>query len=421
MARGKIAGRYELIEPLGIGAMGSVWLGEDAELGRQVAVKLLGRNPDRARFEREAHAAAALGHPHICRLYDYGQADDEPYIVLEYLPGGSLEERLARAEPLPDEEAMRIARGLSGALAHAHERGVVHRDLKPSNVLFDAEGRAKIADFGIARLGGADTLTEAGTILGTAAYISPEQAAGEPATAASDVYSWGVILFRMLTGKLPFEAPSAVELARKHRDEPAPPLEGFRPDAPPILGAAVLAALAKDPRTRPADGAALLHLLGDEPGARPPLEEHPTQVLTRPGIRRRRPPLVLGALGVLGLLAAGIGAAFLAVRENVGDAPQPSSTPLSSSSLPAASTEASTSAPPISATAASTTEPTTSTQQTATPPPLPTTAPTGTTPPTTDPTEPEPPPTIEPTTSETTTAATTTADTVATTPTTGPP
>ena len=138
------------------------------------------------------------------------------------MPGGTLEERLRDGKPLPDDEAFAIAAGVAAGLAHAHARGVVHRDLKPANVLFDEEGRPKLADFGIARMAAGDgTLTEAGTVLGTAAYISPEQAAGAPATEASDVYSFGVILYRMLTGRLPFESDDPMQLVMQHRDEHA--------------------------------------------------------------------------------------------------------------------------------------------------------------------------------------------------------
>src|SRR5438067_11217518 len=237
MAAELIGGRYRLDELLGRTGMSEVWAAHDTELRRRVAIKLLAPDADRARFEREARAAAALSHPSITQIYDYGEAGGRPYMVLEYLPGGTLEERLApgNRKPLSDEDALRIAGEVAAGLAHAHSRGVVHRDLKPANVLFDAEGRAKIADFGIARMGGSGTLTEAGTVLGTASYISPEQAAGLPATPASDVYSFGVMLFRMLTGRLPFESRNAMELVRMHRDDEPPPVSAFRRDAPPAL------------------------------------------------------------------------------------------------------------------------------------------------------------------------------------------
>jgi serine/threonine-protein kinase len=213
-----IAGRYRLEERLGLGGMSEVWAATDTELERRVALKLLSPNADNARFEREARAVASLGHPNITQLYDYGEENGRPYMVLEYLPGGTLEEHLQSGKPLPDLDARRIAAELAAGLAHAHARGVVHRDLKPANVLFDQEGRAKLADFGIARMvAGEGTLTEAGTVLGTAAYISPEQAAGSPASAASDVYSFGVMLYRMLTGRLPFESSDPMELVMLHR------------------------------------------------------------------------------------------------------------------------------------------------------------------------------------------------------------
>src|SRR2546421_8795989 len=196
-----LSGRYRLDQPLG-GTMGEVYLATDVELERQVVVKLLGTDADPQRFEREARAAASLAHPNIVQLFEYGDVEGRPYMVLEYLPGGSLEDRLAERRPLPDAETERIARDVAAGLAHAHARGLVHRDLKPANVLFDEEGRAKIADFGIARIGEGETLTEAGTMLGTAAYISPEQASGIPAGPASDVYAVGVILYQMLSGQL---------------------------------------------------------------------------------------------------------------------------------------------------------------------------------------------------------------------------
>src|SRR4051812_26343429 len=258
-----IAGRYRLDELLGRGGMSEVWVATDTELGRLVAIKLLAPDADRARFEREARAVASLAHPNITQVYDYGEWEGRPYMLLEYLPGGTLEERLGDAKPLPDEESFAIAAGVAAGLAHAHARGVVHRDLKPSNVLFDDEGRPKLADFGIARMvAGEGTLTEAGTVLGTAAYISPEQAMGEPATTASDVYSFGIILYRMLTGRLPFESNDPMELVMLNRDAAPPPITSLRDDPPGTLEATAMAALEKDPADRPRDGAALLAALG---------------------------------------------------------------------------------------------------------------------------------------------------------------
>src|SRR3954453_2784310 len=231
-----IGGRYKLEHPLGHGGMSEVYAAEDLELGRRVALKLLAPDADSARFEREARAVASLAHPNITQLYDYGEADGRLYMVLEYAPGGTLEDRLKEGRPLPDRETLAISAELASGLAHAHSRGVVHRDLKPANGLFDEDGRSKLADFGIARMAaGEGTLTEAGTVLGTAAYISPEQAMGSPATPASDVYSFGVMLYRMLTGRLPFESNDPLELVTLHRDAEPPPLTAFRADAPGLL------------------------------------------------------------------------------------------------------------------------------------------------------------------------------------------
>src|SRR4029079_2771620 len=298
MSEELVAGRYRLLEPLGRGAMSAVWEAEDLELARRVAVKTLGPSADRQRFEREARAVAALSHANIVALYDYGESEGRPFMVLECLQGGSLEDRLAAGEPLPDAETRRIAADVAAGLAHAHERGLVHRDLKPANILCDAEGRAKIADFGIARMRGTGTLTETGTVLGTASYLSPEQATGATAGPASDVYSFGVILFRLLTGRLPFAAKNAMELVRMHRDDAPPPVAEFRPDAPADLAALAAAALAKEPPLRPRDGTALVAALaGVEP-------EPATQIVAPPSRTRRHAPLVAAAAAVL-LLAGG--------------------------------------------------------------------------------------------------------------------
>lgn len=409
-----IAGRYRLLEPLGRGAMSSVWLAHDEELERKVAVKMLAQSADRARFEREARSAAALSHPNICGLYDYGEADGRPYMVLEYLPNGSLEERL-KGGPLPDDETMRIAIEMAAGLAHAHERGLVHRDLKPANVLFDSEDRAKIADFGIARMGGSGTLTEAGTVLGTATYISPEQASGHPAGPASDVYSFGVILFRMLTGRLPFVSTNAMELVRMHRDDAPPSVADFRGDAPAGLESLATVALAKDPADRPADGAALLRELrgtgGDAtmllaPGALPAAADA-TQILrpVRPPRRRTREYWLIPL--VLVLLAGGIALALLTTS---GGGAGETTTPLTGLSLPTVATAGSTR--PASTAAKTTTAQTTThgvttapvTTAPVAPPTSPTVLPATTVAPAPTTTAPPPPPTT--TTAPVTTAAT---------------
>ena len=373
--------------------MSEVWAADDIELGRRVALKLLARDADPARFEREAHAVAGLAHPNICRLYDYGEAHGRPFMVLEYLGGGTLEDRLVPGEPYPREETERIARELAAGLAHAHARGLIHRDLKPANVLFDDEGVAKIADFGIARLVGSGTLTEAGTLLGTAAYISPEQAQGLPATAASDVYSFGVILYRMLAGRLPFESESPIELARMHIQERPFPLADARPTAAPALAALAKASLAKDPEARPPDGEALVRALssGEQPTT---LSDAPTRVIPRgsPGGRGRRPvplPLLLAALLLFVAAAAGVAIAFL-VSDSNDSTPAPSSTTRRTTASGTTTAEPSTTAPTARTSTATSTKRTTTAPTTVTPPPTP--------PPTQPPPTPPPPPTTVPTT-----------------------
>ena len=269
--------------------MADVWLADDGVLERRVVVKLLGPDADLPRFEREARAAATLAHPNIVQVFDYGEDEGRPYMVLEYLPGGTLAERLPERATLGDEETRQVAMDVAAGLADAHQHGVVHRDLKPGNVLFDEEGRAKVADFGIAHVVGADTLTEEGMVVGTALSISPEQVASGPATPATDVYAFGVLLYRLLTGRFPFESSNALDLARMHRDLDPPPIEAFRPDAPADLAALANAALAKDPVNRPLDGAALSAALKVAEPPSPPLDaEAATIRLSAPGWRRRR-------------------------------------------------------------------------------------------------------------------------------------
>ena len=402
MADELVEDRYRLVARLGVGGMSEVWMADDIELGRRVALKLLAPDADPARFEREAQAVAALSHPNICRLYDYGVAAGRPFMVLEYLVGGTLEDRLVPGEPYPDDETARIAGELADGLAHAHGRGLVHRDLKPANVLFDDEGRTKIADFGIARLHGSRTLTEAGTLLGTAAYISPEQAQGLPAIAASDVYSFGVLVYRLLAGRLPFEADAPLELARMHINELPVPLAELRPEAPAELAALAEAALLKDPGARPADGAALVEALSM---TAPTLGDAPTVVagskptLVNPGApggdrgRRAVPlPLLLGALVLMALGAAGAAVALMTGgSSDSGEAP-------SSVGHPSQSARTGTAAAPITSgstarqSTARATKAASTARTTVSPPPTPPPNP----PPSPPPTPPPPPTTLPP-------------------------
>src|SRR5439155_12635728 len=384
VGRDIFAGRYRLESQLGQSTMAEVWLARDLELDRPVALKLLTPDADRARFDREARAAASLAHPNVTRLYDYGEADGRLFMALEYLPGGTLEERLADGRRLTAAETAALAAQLAAGLAHAHERGLVHRDVKPANVLFDEEDRPKLADFGIARITGGDTITETGTVMGTAAYISPEQASGEPAGPPSDVYSFGVLLYRMLTGRLPFESDSPVELAQMHVRAEPPAIELTRPDVPPELAALAMESLAKDPRQRPADGAALAARLGVPavPGEAAGAAE--TVVIPPRGRPRRnvRLPLVVGAILLLG--AAGVAAGILATRPSSsgspGTGPAPTRRVQTSSSQPSVpETRTSTSLPTTTArstTSATTSETKTREPTTSTPPTTPAQTPT---------------------------------------------
>lgn len=331
-----IGGRYRLERELGAGAMAEVWLATDTQLDRLVALKRLRGDADPLRFEREAHAVASLSHPNICRLFDYGSEEGRPYMVFEHLPGGTLEDRLPAGRPLDNLETETIATEIAAGLAHAHERGLVHRDLKPTNIVFDEEGRAKITDFGIARMSGADTLTDAGTLVGTAAYMSPEQASGGPVTPASDVYSFGVLLFRMLTGRLPFESTNAVDLLRRRLHEPPPAVAEVRPGAPPALAEVAETALAKEPAERPPDGRALLGLLTG--AALPTMGAEPTQVMPRPRpAPRRRSPWLIALIALPLLILAGAAVALIATHDSSNSTP-PASTP--------GTTEGQTTAPP---------------------------------------------------------------------------
>jgi eukaryotic-like serine/threonine-protein kinase len=389
----EVAGRYRLDDLQGHGPMSEVWRAHDSTLDRTVALKFLSPTADLERFRREAQSVATLAHENVVQVYDYGEGEAGPFMALEWLPGGTLEDRL-RNGPLPADETRGIAEGMAAGLAHLHARGLVHRDLKPANVLFDGEGRPKLGDFGLARrTAGAGTLTEAGTVLGTAAYLSPEQAAAEPVGPPSDVYSFGVILFRMLTGALPFVADEPLALMNMHRHATPPAVEELQPDAPPDLAALTTSALHKDPKQRPADGNALLAALGESPTMLiAPAETAVTQVLpaARPGSppppppRRRfwREPAVIAAAIVL-LAIAGGALAWAVTRSN--------------SSTPAASNPASTgthdhtatthTAPPPTTSAGRTTQPqTTATTRGTTTPPTTTAPPTTTIPPTTIPT-----------------------------------
>src|ERR671938_649269 len=242
-------GRYRIVRKLGTGGMANVYLAEDQELGRRVAIKILndrhaGDDQFIERFRREAKNAAGLSHPNIVSIYDRGEAERTYYIAMEYLDGRSLKELIVSRGPAPVNVAVDYARQILAAVRFAHRHGIVHRDIKPHNVLVDAEGRLKVTDFGIARAG-ASQMTEAGSIIGTAQYLSPEQAKGAPVDPTSDLYSVGVVLYELLTGKVPFTGESPVEIAMKHISAIPEPPSSLRPEVPEDLDKVVLRALGK--------------------------------------------------------------------------------------------------------------------------------------------------------------------------------
>jgi serine/threonine-protein kinase len=297
------AGRYRLERRLGHGGMASVYLARDSVLDRPVAVKLLADNVAgdeglRKRFVREARLAARLSHPNVVSIYDTGADEGRPYIVMEYVDGATLADLLAR-ETLEPEEARQLALQACRGLAHAHDAGLVHRDIKPQNLLLGRDGTLKIADFGIARAAEGTALTQAGTVLGTAAYLSPEQALGEEVTAATDIYSLGAVVYELLTGRPPLEPESLADLADRQRRPAIAPVRELAPDLPRDLEDVVMRCLARNPAYRPRSASALEQELA--PGRRePPTERLPR---LRPPHPVRRPALWIGLAGALALTA----------------------------------------------------------------------------------------------------------------------
>jgi serine/threonine-protein kinase len=247
-------GRYRIIRRLGQGGMARVFLAQDESLHRQVAIKVLAdRHSDDPhfieRFQREARAAARLNHPNIVQVYDQSQGGMS-YIVQEYVEGETLKDLIRRESPLDPRRAITIALQILAALRIAHQQGVVHRDVKPQNILMQPDGKVKVADFGIASAGGDTEMTEAGSIVGTAQYLAPEQARGLTVGPPADLYALGIVLYEMLSGRVPFEGDTAVNVAMRHVQEAPQPLTERNPLVPVALEAVVMRALAKDPRQR---------------------------------------------------------------------------------------------------------------------------------------------------------------------------
>jgi eukaryotic-like serine/threonine-protein kinase len=329
-----VGARYRLERQIGAGATARVWVAFDQVLERRVAIKMLAGAIDAdsahiERFRREARAVANLAHPHIVTVLDSGEHDGMPFIVLEYVDGETLKERIQRVGRLTITEALAFAIEVARALEAAHAHGLVHRDVKPQNILIDNEGGAKITDFGIARSGDEDGLTLGGRVLGTTDYISPEQALGHEVTGQSDIYSLGVVLYESLTGSVPFSAPSHIAVATMHVRDEIPDLQQRRPEVSAALAAVVERATAKHLARRYANAGELIagleEVLAIEtartgeigPQATLVLRSVPGHARRFPATRGRRPWALAGAVA-LSLVAAVALAAFLLTRTHGG-------------------------------------------------------------------------------------------------------
>jgi serine/threonine protein kinase len=331
---GILPDRYADPRLIGQGGMGRIYLAEDRELGRKVAVKVLDdrfANDERLRerFKREALTAARLSsHPHVVTIFDVGEWHGRPFIVMEYLPGGTLGER-TRRQPVAPGAALAWLGQAAEALDAAHGLGIVHRDVKPANLLFDERDDLAVADFGIARIADdTDTgMTATGTVLGTAGYLAPEQALGQPAGPASDLYSLGVLGYELLTGARPFERGSDTAEAAAHINEPVPPASARRPELPPSVDRVFERALAKDPSARYPNAAAFVGALDNALSGREsttrvlPATAPPASPIVRrpPPLRRqRRPPWVVPLVlaGLVLALVAGVLAAVVSSQDD---------------------------------------------------------------------------------------------------------
>jgi len=313
-------GRYRIEDTLGHGGMAVVYVAVDAELGRRVAVKVLaeqlGTDWDfRRRFVREARLAARLSHPNVVQIYDAGEDDGRPFIVMELVSGETVADLIARRGKLPPEEAAALARQAAVGLQHAHDAGLVHRDVKPQNLIVRDDGVLKIADFGIARAAESTRFTQVGTVLGTAAYLAPEQALGNETGPEADIYSLGAVLYELLTGRAPHEFESLADLAMQHREGTIVPVRDLEPNVSPSLEALVMRCLAREPRFRPDSAGEVAASLAGEGNDRSVTAA--TKALPRPsrtGVLRRATwkwialAVALGTVAlVLGLVGIGGG------------------------------------------------------------------------------------------------------------------
>src|SRR3954452_2174652 len=280
--RVRLPERYRVTRRIAGGGMATVYACEDQLLGRLVAVKVLAPAlaadvSARARFQREGRAVAlASDHPHVVTIYDIGEAGDTAFITMEYFPGGTLSDRLKDGTPVPAPTVIRWLEEAASALDHAHAAGIVHRDVKPANLLLDAQGRLAVGDFGIARLADDTSMTQAAKVLGTPAYLSPEQALGLPATPASDRYSLAVLAYELLSGRRPFDAEGAAAQMRQHAEQRPPRPSSAAPELPTAVDAVLMRGLAKDATARPATATQFVddleRALASEPAPAPAVE-----------------------------------------------------------------------------------------------------------------------------------------------------
>lgn len=312
-----IQGRYVLEKPLGTGGMAEVWCARDLRMERSVAIKflspILAEEPEfLVRFFSEAQSVAKINHPSVVAILDFGEHDDRPYLVMEYVSGGSLADLVG--QPLLPETAFEMVAAAARGAGAAHSAGLIHRDVKPANILLDEHAGAKIADFGIASSRASERLTATGAAIGSPHYISPEQVSAATVTPRSDVYSFGVVLFELLTGQKPFDAENVTAIAISHVDKEPPAPSSINPDLSPGVNAIVLRCLAKDPGERFEDGAALATALeafdGSLPAAAPvALDVTTGHAAAAPANSRRVLVGTTMILLLLGLAAAGVLAA----------------------------------------------------------------------------------------------------------------